>query len=58
MGIGMFWLAMRRQAPLHLMGFLDDAYRRGILRQVGGVYQFRHAHVQAHLAEDRENHSQ
>ena len=40
------WLALRGQAPLRLMRFLDDAHRRGVLRQVGGVYQFRHARLQ------------
>ncbi|NUQ89260.1 MAG: hypothetical protein HOQ43_12450, partial [Glycomyces artemisiae] len=37
--------------PLRLMRFLDDAARRGVLRQSGPVYQFRHARLQAHLAE-------
>jgi hypothetical protein len=32
-------------------GFLDDACRRGVLRQVGAVYQFRHARLQAHLTD-------
>jgi hypothetical protein len=32
------------------MGFLDDAYRLGLLRIVGPVYQFRHAALQDHLA--------
>ncbi|HET8681962.1 MAG TPA: hypothetical protein VFM54_08820 [Micromonosporaceae bacterium] len=43
-------LAARRRLPYDLMGFLDDAYRRGVLRQVGAVYQFRHARLQQHLA--------
>jgi hypothetical protein len=34
-----------------LAGFLDDACRRGVLRQVGAVYQFRHARLQAHLTD-------
>ncbi len=29
-----------------LISFLDDAHRRGVLRQVGAVYQFRHALLQ------------
>ncbi|MEU5870659.1 NACHT domain-containing protein [Glycomyces sp. NPDC047369] len=37
--------------PLRLMRFLDDAARRGVLRQAGPVYQFRHARLQAYLAE-------
>lgn len=45
------WLAFRARLPWRLMGFLDDARRRGILRQAGGVYQFRHALLQDHLAQ-------
>jgi hypothetical protein len=44
------WLALRRQLPLHLMQFLEDAHRRGVLRQAGAVYQFRHARLQERLA--------
>jgi len=44
------WLAVRGRLPLHLMGFLDDAHRRGVLRQAGAVYQFRHARLQDRLA--------
>ena len=46
------WLASRKRIPLDLMGFLDDAHRRGVLRQVGEVYQFRHARLQERLAAD------
>ncbi|MDX3214059.1 hypothetical protein PV318_00600 [Streptomyces sp. ME02-6991-2B] len=35
------------------MAFLEDARRVGLLRQVGGVYQFRHAQLQARLAASR-----
>jgi hypothetical protein len=45
------WLAVRRLTPLRLMTFLRDAQRLGILRQVGPLYQFRHAFLQDHLAE-------
>jgi hypothetical protein len=44
------WLGVRRRSPFRLMGFLDDAYRLGLLRIVGPVYQFRHAALQDHLA--------
>ncbi|MGH8921171.1 MAG: AfsR family transcriptional regulator, partial [Actinomycetes bacterium] len=44
------WLAARGRLPLRLMRFLDDAHRRGVLRQVGAVYQFRHARLQDRLA--------
>jgi hypothetical protein len=32
------------------MGFLADAHRRGVLRQAGAVYQFRHIELQHRLA--------
>ncbi|MDT7797844.1 MAG: hypothetical protein QOI78_1277 [Actinomycetota bacterium] len=44
------WLAATGRLPWRLMHFLDDAHRRGVLRQAGGVYQFRHARVQERLA--------
>ncbi|WP_414170182.1 NACHT domain-containing protein [Streptoverticillium reticulum] len=43
-------LAARGQLPWQLQAFLADAHRLGILRQVGPVYQFRHARLQHHLA--------
>jgi hypothetical protein len=46
------YLAARRRVPWRLMAFLHDAHeRRGVLRQVGGVYQFRHLDLQRHLAQ-------
>jgi hypothetical protein len=44
------WLALRGDQPWRLMRFLDDAHHRGVLRQSGAMYQFRHARVQDHLA--------
>jgi len=44
------WLALRGHQPWPLMEFLADAHQRGVLRQVGGVYQFRHARLQGQLA--------
>jgi hypothetical protein len=44
------WLALGGRLPWQLMTFLDDAYRRGVLRQGGAAYQFRHARLQDHLA--------
>jgi hypothetical protein len=44
------WFALRGRLPWQLMRFLEDAYRRGVLRQLGGTYQFRHARLQDHLA--------
>jgi len=43
-------LAVRGHAPLRLMAFLQEAHDRGVLRQAGGVYQFRHARLQDRLA--------
>ena len=45
------WFALhRRQLPWPLMDFLADAHRRGVLRQAGAVYQFRHIELQHWLA--------
>ena len=46
------WLGLRGRLPLRAMAFLDDAHRRGVLRQFGAVYQFRHGRLQDHLAEE------
>jgi hypothetical protein len=43
--------AWRGEAPLRLMWFLDDAYRRQVLRQANGYYEFRHRSLQRYLAE-------
>ncbi|MEQ0559856.1 TIR domain-containing protein [Amycolatopsis sp. NEAU-NG30] len=44
------WLPLTGRLPWRLVGFLEDARRRGVLRQVGAVYQFRHARLQDQLA--------
>lgn len=47
------WLQLkrsRRVPAVGLMPFLEDARNRGVLRTVGGVYQFRHATLQDQLA--------
>ena len=45
------YLAFRRKLPWRLMSFLVDAHQeRQVLRQVGGIYQFRHLDLQHHLA--------
>ncbi|MFF3127396.1 helix-turn-helix domain-containing protein [Streptomyces sp. NPDC057908] len=44
------WLPLTGQLPWALIAFLDDAHQRGVLRQVGAVYQFRHAWIQSHLS--------
>lgn len=48
------WLAAQGKLPLRLMPFLADAHRRGVLRQAGAVYQFRHARLQDNLANRRD----
>ena len=40
--------------PWRMMSFLEDAHRLGLLRQVGPVYQFRHADLQDRLATQHE----
>ena len=54
--IARFWLAIRRKLPWGLMPFLEDAHERGVLRQQGAVYQFRHVMLQTHLAETNVSH--
>jgi hypothetical protein len=44
------WLPLTGKLPWGLPAFLDDAYRRGVLRRAGAVYQFRHARLQDHFA--------
>jgi hypothetical protein len=46
----MGWLALGHRLPRSLMGFLADAHQRGVLRQAGAVYQFRHIELQHRLA--------
>lgn len=43
------WLPLTGRLPWAVFAFLDDAYQRGVLRQAGAVYQFRHARLQNHL---------
>jgi hypothetical protein len=38
--------------PRRLMAFLEDAHARGVLRQSGGVYRFRHIELRDRLARD------
>jgi hypothetical protein len=44
------WLAFHHRLPRSLMSFLADAHQRGVLRQAGAVYQFRHIELQRRLA--------
>jgi hypothetical protein len=45
------WLALRGSLPFDIMGFLQDAYKHGVLRQFNGYYEFRHQILQRYLAE-------
>ncbi|WP_330335856.1 hypothetical protein [Streptomyces sp. NBC_00557] len=48
------WLPLvERRLPWRLPLFLQDAHKRGVLRRVGPIYQFRHAQLQEHLAGPR-----
>lgn len=44
------WLPLTGRLPWAITTFLDDAYHRGVLRQAGAVYQFRHARLQEHFS--------
>ncbi|MBE1461520.1 hypothetical protein [Kibdelosporangium phytohabitans] len=48
--LSQLYLAARYRTPVRLLRFLEDARSRHILRTVGPVYQFRHATLQDHLA--------
>ncbi|MGW2286556.1 NACHT domain-containing protein [Streptomyces phaeochromogenes] len=50
LGTARIWLALSGRAPWRLMGFLDEAHRRGVLRQSGAHYEFRHLRLQQSLA--------
>jgi hypothetical protein len=45
-------LSVRQRLPWRVLPFLEDAHRRGVLRQVGATYQFRHIRLQQQLAAD------
>jgi hypothetical protein len=49
-------LALNGRTPVRLMLFLEDARERGVLRNVGPVYQFRHPRMQDWLAPERTDH--
>lgn len=42
-------MPLRALGRVRLMSFLDDALKRQVLRQVGPLYQFRHAAIQDYL---------
>ncbi|MFC9161191.1 NACHT domain-containing protein [Streptomyces fungicidicus] len=45
------YLAATGSLPLRLITFLEDAHQRGVLRQAGGVYSFRHVELRDRLAQ-------
>jgi hypothetical protein len=47
------WLPLTGRLPWATVAFLKDAYDRGVLRQAGAVYQFRHARLKDHLRHTR-----
>ncbi|BCL18247.1 NACHT domain-containing protein [Streptomyces tuirus] len=50
MGAARIWLALTGRTPWRLMQFLAEAHRRGVLRQSGAHYEFRHVRLQQRLA--------
>lgn len=48
--IARIWLPITGRTPWRIGSFLTDAHARGVLRQNGAVYQFRHARLQDQLA--------
>lgn len=45
------WLPLSGRLPRRPKRFLEDAYDRGVLRQAGAAYQFRHAQLRDHFAD-------
>jgi len=50
--VARLWLAARGGLPLGIMSFLQEAYDRGVLRQEGPHYKFRHLLLHQRLAGD------
>ncbi|WP_433131289.1 NACHT domain-containing protein [Micromonospora sp. CA-240977] len=48
--VARLWLGVTGRLPFRLARFLDDAHRRGVLRQSGARHQFRHLILQEYLA--------
>ncbi len=50
--IARVWLSLQRELPWKFMAFLTDAHmHRGVLRENGAVYEFRHLEIARYLAE-------
>jgi hypothetical protein len=53
--IARVWLFLRRELPWGFMAFLADAHtERGVLRENGAVYEFRHLEIARYLAREAE----
>ncbi|MFD6432622.1 NACHT domain-containing protein [Streptomyces venezuelae] len=50
LAVARVWLALTGRLPWRIMTFLDEAHRRGVLRQSGAHYEFRHLRMQQRLA--------
>ncbi|EGX59078.1 hypothetical protein SZN_14646 [Streptomyces zinciresistens K42] len=50
LAVARIWLAASGRMPWRCMAFLDEAHRRGVLRQSGAYYEFRHLRLQRQLA--------
>lgn len=49
------WLPATGKLPWPIMTFLVDAHRRGVLRQAGAVYRYRHARLRDRLVAGQPN---
>ncbi|GLY55016.1 hypothetical protein [Lentzea sp. NBRC 102530] len=49
--VARIWFALCRKLPWHLMDFLEEAHERGVLRQVGAAYEFRHQRLQQYFGQ-------
>jgi hypothetical protein len=50
--VAALWRPLGRDTPLDVMGLLREAHERGVLRQNGVYYQFRHDLLAEHLADN------
>ncbi|MGP3954054.1 NACHT domain-containing protein [Streptomyces sp. 7N604] len=53
--VARIWLGATGRLPWRLMTFLDEAHTRGVLRQSGARYEFRHLRLQECLAATAES---
>ncbi|MGI5501469.1 hypothetical protein [Lentzea sp. CA-135723] len=50
--VARIWFALCGKLPWHLMDFLEEAHERGVLRQVGAAYEFRHQRLQQYFSDE------